>query len=205
MAIAHSKLETLSSNHGRMVDDLLYKTRVFEVDSPHTFIQAVGYLKHLAGARKGIVGYRGQRKLYNPSVVPSLFRGAPSLKAMINRVEVLGKMLNRINREGEVLRSVEEKVREPLLQHYGINTRWIDLVDNVWVALWFACHRAHSVPKAPGFVHFERRDPFRKDENSFAYVLVIEGERGVEVPFCPGLSKMPEVDEILGAIHHVGA
>ena len=33
---------------------------------------------------------------------------------------------------------------EPLLQHYGVKTRWLDVVDNLWVALWFACH------------HFER-------------------------------------------------
>lgn len=27
---------------------------------------------------------------------------------------------------------------EPLLQHYGLRTRWLDVVDNIWVALWFA-------------------------------------------------------------------
>ena len=189
MPIPHSKLETLSTNHGRMVYDVRHKTRVFEVDSPHTFIQAIGYLKHLAGPRGSTVGYRGQRKLYDPSLVPSLFRGAASRRTMTKREEVLGRVLNRIKQEKEVLQAVNESAREPLLQHYGINTRWIDLVDNVWVALWFACHRAHSVPKAPRFVHFERRDPVRRDENRFAYVLVVEVERGVGVPACPGLYK----------------
>lgn len=32
-------------------------------------------------------------------------------------------------------------VVEPLLQHYGLRTRWLDVVDNIWVALWFATNR----------------------------------------------------------------
>jgi hypothetical protein len=48
-----------------MVTDDNYKVDVFEVDSPHTFVQAIGYLKHLAGIHGNIVGLRGQRKLYD--------------------------------------------------------------------------------------------------------------------------------------------
>lgn len=32
-----------------------------------------------------------------------------------------------------------------MIQHYGIKTTNIDLVDNVWVALWFGLHIAKSV------------------------------------------------------------
>lgn len=47
-------------------------------------------------------------------------------------------------------KSVEDYLRvapcyvEPLFQHYGISTTWLDVVDNIWVALWFACHRCFS-------------------------------------------------------------
>jgi len=36
---------------------------------------------------------------------------------------------------------------EPILQHYGINTRWIDLVDNIWIALWFATHTLYKMDR----------------------------------------------------------
>jgi hypothetical protein len=48
---------------------------------------------------------------------------------------------------------------EPLLQHYGLATTWIDLVDNIWVALWFACHKAHISGKRSQYLHFEKRLP----------------------------------------------
>ncbi len=182
-----TKLDTLKTDHGRMVEDEHYKMRVFEVDSPHAFVQAIGYLKHLAGARGNTVGYRGQRRLYESFLVPSLFRGVISQKMKVKREQQLGELLNRIKKEKAVLQAVNEHAREPLLQHYGINTRWIDLVDNMWVALWFACHRAYSPPKAPRFLHFERRSSTSKDENLFAYVLVLEMERGLEVAECRGM------------------
>lgn len=33
---------------------------------------------------------------------------------------------------------------EGMLQHYGINTRCIDAVDNHWIALWFGLNKYHS-------------------------------------------------------------
>ena len=33
----------------------------------------------------------------------------------------------------------------------------LDVVDNVWVALWFACHTAHSYGKHDEYLHFEKR------------------------------------------------
>jgi hypothetical protein len=38
---------------------------------------------------------------------------------------------------------------EPLLQHYGIETRWIDVVDSVPHALFFATHRLVESPVIP--------------------------------------------------------
>jgi hypothetical protein len=182
-----TQLTALTTLHGRMVTDDNYKVDVFEVDSPHTFVQAIGYLKHLAGIHGNIVGLRGQRKLYDAVLVPSLFRGVTSQKAKINRARELKALLKDINTRKTVLRKVNEHAREPLLQHYGINTRWIDLVDNVWTALWFACNRAYTLPKDARFLHFERRSPEKDDENDFAYILVLEVQRGVENTDCRGM------------------
>lgn len=32
-----------------------------------------------------------------------------------------------------------------LLQHYGFNTTWLDVVDNLFVATWFATHKLQPV------------------------------------------------------------
>ena len=44
----------------------------------------------------------------------------------------------------------------PILQHYGIQTPWIDLVDNIYIAIWFATHR--SSRRENGFVEFVKSE-----------------------------------------------
>ncbi|MDM7829877.1 FRG domain-containing protein [Cellulomonas edaphi] len=60
---------------------------------------------------------------------------------------------------------------EPLLQHYGLRTRWLDVVDNLWVALWFACHRQVTVG---GQAHFLRRSVAQEGGDAMAYVVVMD-------------------------------
>lgn len=64
-------------------------------------------------------------------------------------------------------------VVEPLLQHYGLKTRWLDVVDNIWVALWFACYRQVSVGK---YAHHVRRSAAGARAGSHAYVIVFQTE-----------------------------
>jgi hypothetical protein len=59
---------------------------------------------------------------------------------------------------------------EPLLQHYGLRTRWVDVVDNIWVALWFACHDL-TVRGRHG--HHIRRQP-DTELNPLAYISVLD-------------------------------
>lgn len=61
---------------------------------------------------------------------------------------------------------------EPLLQHHGLKTRWVDLVDNVWVALWFACHRFVLEDETGRFAHHLKRS-VAQEGNAYAYVSVI--------------------------------
>ncbi|WP_082178271.1 FRG domain-containing protein [Arthrobacter sp. ZBG10] len=60
---------------------------------------------------------------------------------------------------------------EPLLQHYGLKTRWLDVVDNIWVALWFACHAQITVGR---YAHHSRRSVGQEGTAAKAYVYVFE-------------------------------
>ena len=51
-------------------------------------------------------------------------------------------------------------------------------MDNIWIALWFACHRARATGPLGKFVHFERRLPRNeRPSERFAYVVMIAADR----------------------------
>lgn len=144
---------------------------VLHAEEPHALVMAAGYLKFkLAKSSSEGIYFRGQRKLYG-SLVPTLYRGLTAQKAQSKKHTALAGLLTKFRKSGNIFDSFGEYAHEPLLQHYGISTSWIDLVDNVWVALWFACHRAMTIGKASEFVHFERRLP--SDSEKFAYILLV--------------------------------
>lgn len=62
-----------------------------------------------------------------------------------------------------------------MLQHYGVQTRWIDAVDNIWVALWFACHKQVTVD---GYAYHLRRsretEVARTSDVPYAYVYMLK-------------------------------
>lgn len=144
---------------------------VLHAEEPHALVMAAGYLKFkLAKSSSEGIYFRGQRKLYG-SLTPTLYRGLTAQKAQDKKHTVLASLLTKFRKSGNIFGSFGDYAHEPLLQHYGISTSWIDLVDNVWVALWFACHRAMAIGKASEFVHFERRLP--SDDEKFAYILLV--------------------------------
>lgn len=147
---------------------------VLQVEEPHALVQAAGYLKfNLAKTDSEGIFFRGQRKSYG-SLLPTLYRGVASQKTQNKRHEATAGLIERFKASGKIFSSFGEYAHEPLLQHYGISTTWIDLVDNLWVALWFACHRSMSIGKRGEFVHFERRLPSEQDK--YAYVLLVAAD-----------------------------
>lgn len=147
---------------------------VLHAEEPHALVMAAGYLKFkLAKSSNEGIYFRGQRKLYG-SLVPTLYRGLSAQKAQDKKHTALANLIGQFRTSGNIFTSFGEYAHEPLLQHYGISTSWIDLVDNVWVALWFACHRAMAIGKASEFVHFERRLP--SGDEKFAYVLLVAAD-----------------------------
>ncbi|MEF3696308.1 FRG domain-containing protein [Desulfolutivibrio sp.] len=144
---------------------------VLHADEPHALVQAAGYLKfkHADTNSEGIY-FRGQRKIYG-SLVPSLYRNVGGQNGRDKKTTALNEVVTHFLGTSRIFSGFKEFAHEALLQHYGINTTWIDLVDNIWIALWFACHRAMSAGKRSEYVHFERRIP--SSSGKYAYILLI--------------------------------
>lgn len=85
------------------------------------------------------VYYRGQDR-HCDSMRPSLFRSANDsystqclLAAQKDFSETLPKTI--------AAKRFQRPNLPALLQHYGVHTSWLDVVDNLYVAAWFATHR----------------------------------------------------------------
>lgn len=176
-----SKLKKFTAQGGEWVEDKPSSFHVLHVRTPHLLLQAAGYLKHTLAVEKSVtVLFRGQEALHS-TLLPSLYRGANTQYAKSSRDHALKKYLETIRQEESVLRAVPDYAREGLLQHYGIKTRYLDVVDNVWVALWFACHTARVAGRRKEFLHFERRRVVHHvgsasaatSHGQFAYILLV--------------------------------
>ena len=189
-----SRLRKLVSSKGEFLEDE-NGIGVFHVRSPHILTQAAGYLKYILAKEKPMgVFFRGQRTLYE-GLIPTLYRGIGSQASKKTRDDAIKAYLQTIKDENKVLRNVPDYAREPLLQHYGIRTRWIDVIDNVWVALWFACHRAQATGDFEEYLHFERREPLN-DEDKYAYILLVAIEMAGINTTKPGLYQGFDTDLI---------
>ena len=165
---------------------------IFHVQDTHTLIQAAGYLKHVRGNNNSeFVYFRGESKLY-PTLQPNAFRGISTHRAVSNSI---GRIHNAIAQFSKPLKSTGSYAHEALLQHYGLKTTWIDLVDNIWVALWFACHNARSVGHYGEYMHFERRSP-RIEPTGKAYVLLVAADAVAPNNKHPGLYVGPSTELI---------
>jgi hypothetical protein len=156
------------------------KEGVLEVTTPHALARAVGYIKY-AGNTQGPVLFRGQNQLY-PTMLPALFRGVKNAGPMFNRLGALKKYVREVQASGAFLGSTPEHTFEPILQHYGIRTRWLDLVDNSWTALWFACQQARSTGELDQYLHFS------PSQQEFAYVILLQGGPERLDPERPGIA-----------------
>lgn len=95
---------------------------------------AAGVLRYSLFQHKTSVLYRGQCSDW-PIQVP-LFRGVTRKAETVVRTAWLDLALSEIKPLFDPAGSAEE--REALAQHYGLPTRWLDLVDNIQTAAWFA-------------------------------------------------------------------
>ncbi|WP_424263714.1 FRG domain-containing protein [Castellaniella sp.] len=126
--------------------------------------------------------FRGAPMLYE-TLSPTAFRGISTHKGASNAINRINSAVASFSRP---LKSTGAYAREALLQHYGLKTTWIDLIDNIWVALWFACHSARSMGPCGEYLHFECRVP-RTDKSGKAYIMLIAADAVAPDPRRPGL------------------
>lgn len=109
---------------------------IFYIDSINDLNRFVGKAKY-KNKEYGNVFLRGQTDIYNSQMKPSVLR-------KITNPDRANKSLKEIadsfKRNNEHFKDVDDAVLYPILQHYGIHTHWLDIVDNIWVALWFGSH-----------------------------------------------------------------
>jgi hypothetical protein len=120
-----------------------YEVPIFEITSYHALIQFIGYAKYI-NRKVGNVYLRGQHTLYD-TLKPSIFRSVSTNGGFLKRNVYIHNFIKDCAKKIPIFNELDDIVREPLLQHYGIGTRWIDLVDNVWVAIWFGAYAWHTV------------------------------------------------------------
>lgn len=181
-------LSKLTHEFGRHEVDAKTGMEEFHAPTPHTFIQAAGYLKHTRARKHGKgVFFRGQTCLY-PKMAPTLLRGITDGPTSVKRRATMKAFIDSVVFDRKAMRAVPPFCHEALLQHYGVKTTWLDVVDNIWVALWFACHRALTIGRSQEYLHFERR-PLRnscEDDDQFAYVALLESAYFSSVEDEPG-------------------
>ena len=152
------------------------KIKVYEMPSIHVLVQFIGYGKYINRDKYNVL-MRGQPDLYSGKMIPSLFReGNP-----MSRLHKYGRNINLLRDNIRFFSKYNKLSLGSMLQHYGIKTPFIDLVDNVWVALWFSLHKAHS--KCIGsneHLYYYKTD----EEYSYLFLMASEtanavGEKGV--------------------------
>lgn len=153
---------------------------VYSIKSYHSLTQFIGYGKYINN-QWGNVYLRGQTSLYNGCLSPSLLRrkiisgesqlvkekaeAATSNTVKFSNININHRFSEYKHQINESLNGTQhftgwnKDIIEPLLQHYGIKTHWIDIVDNIWVALWFALHKTSStIADGREYIHMFEND-----------------------------------------------
>lgn len=151
---------------------------LLHVSNIHALIQAVGYLKHIAEPYERVF-FRGQTKLYN-NMTPPLYRGIKSKGYQNKKHEEINNVIEHFRLNADIFSNIPSFSHEPLLQHYGIKTTWLDVVDNIWVALWFSLYKSYAVGKKEEFLHFDQRGGYAEhksegtdEKEKYGYIILI--------------------------------
>lgn len=106
--------------------------------------------------------YRGQCKLYK-TIEPSIYHGIESTRARNSRNHLLNLVIDRAINDKDFSHfmkldssSISRTRLESVLQHYGIPTHYVDVVDNHWTALWFGANK-YTAYLRNTFCKYEKR------------------------------------------------
>lgn len=159
---------------------------IYEVGTVHALNQVIGHAK-FNNQSYGNVYYRGECTLH-PSLKPSLFRKGKNTEKATERIsQLIQRFVNDtyMQKELKIVPGDFETSKckiEGMLQHYGVPTRFIDVVDNHWIALWMGLNKTEKPKQYNQYYHYTERsiplvelakgDPV-SDELLFQYVLLI--------------------------------
>lgn len=151
------------------------KIKIYEInDIPH-LIQFVGYCKYLN--REWRVLLRGQSILYmhdNKIVMtPSLYREIIENETVDYNAKYQ-KHINIVKRNKTKSLDYDIDILDPLLQHYGLKTNQIDVVDNLWVSLWFASHYCDSA-----VVNSHEYIKYCQSSNEYGYLFLLASDANI--------------------------
>ena len=163
-----------------------YDIPIFDIFSFNGLNQIIGYAKYINPDKK--ILYRGECKLHN-SMRPSINHTISSQRARdkansrINKIitdalsdDIFSRYirLNKTNTQDKI-------ILESVLQHYGISTHCIDVVDNHWVALWFGQNKCIKRKMLNTYFQYQSRkksyyeliDIPKNDEELYQYIILI--------------------------------
>lgn len=159
---------------------------VYEVQTVHALNQMIGHAK-FNNQSYGNVYYRGECKLH-PTLKPSLFRKVKNAERATERIsQLIKRFIGDTHMKRELKLNPNDidtsKIKiEGMLQHYGVPTRFIDVVDNHWVALWMGLNQTDRPKQYNQYYHYTERsiplvelakgDPL-PDDLFFQYILLI--------------------------------
>jgi hypothetical protein len=107
--------------------------RIF-VNDPRGIAMVAGLFRYILNQMDSDIFYRGQKQDHR--LIVSAFRGLKRKEDRSNRNILFLKAMSDIKPVFDPRGSDDE--REALSQHYGMKTRWLDVVDNIQSAAWFA-------------------------------------------------------------------
>lgn len=137
-----NKEYTLNNNYHNWIESKKVADsgrNIIHVNNIHSIIKIFGYLKYIERLKNKNVYVRGQSNLWD-SLKPSIYRKIKSQDCKIIADSNISRAID-ILKNTRGVGKINEFSIEPILQHYGINTTWLDLVDNIWVAVWFAINK----------------------------------------------------------------
>ncbi|MHA2031528.1 MAG: FRG domain-containing protein, partial [Candidatus Kariarchaeaceae archaeon] len=133
---------------------------IIKADEIDQVIRIVGDLKNFMSSLNVNVLFRGQQNHYNFQQQPAIARTPISglnfeKQLRLFKFGVLSQGFPSVINEKY---SENQFANEAILQHYGFQTRYIDLVDDITTALWFASanmkdHRFSSNPFCYLFIY----------------------------------------------------
>ena len=132
-------LKFASRKHLKLsVDESRNGVLTLKTDSPIILARLAAVVRQACRKQdqKAVLLCRGQIK---PSfqMRPRLFRCSDNgVKQLLRAQERVSELV-----QGHGLKRFGRPDLPALLQHYGIATAWLDCVDNLFVAIWFATHR----------------------------------------------------------------